>query len=81
MKVSVNEKKFFEVFTQRGHEKQSLINFILGARRAPMYGSIFHINGIGQKLKNELSKIYHGKIDFEINGIDARTFISKTWDL
>ena len=81
MKVSKKEKIFYEVFLERGHEKEAVIKFILGARNAPMYGSIFHINGLCTKLKTELSKIYHGKLDFQIDGTDIRTYISITWDL
>ncbi len=81
MQVSKKEKRFYEVFTERGHGQKELINFILGARRSPMYGSIFHINELCKKLKSELSKIYHGKLDFQIDGKPVRTFISETWDL
>ena len=81
MKVSKKEKIFYKVFLERGHEKKAVIKFILGARNAPMYGSIFHINGLCTKLKTELSKIHHGKLDFKIDGTDIRTYISITWDL
>lgn len=81
MKVSKKEKLFYEVFINRGYSQNELIGFILGARKSPMYGSIFHINSLSQKLKSELSKIYHQKIDFEIDGVPARDFIAETWDL
>ena len=81
MQVSKKEKRFYEVFIERGHNQKALVNFILGARKCPMYGSIFHINGLCKKLKSELSKIYHGRLDFDIDGKPVRTFISETWEL
>lgn len=81
MKVTLKEKAVYECFISLGIEKKAIINFILGARKAPMYASIFHISGLNQKLKTELSKIYHHKSDLFINGINARDFISDTWDL
>lgn len=81
MQVSKKEKIFYEVFTERGYNQKALVTFILGARKSPMYGSIFHINGLCEKLKSELSKIYHNKLDFQIDGKPVRNFISETWDL
>ena len=81
MKVTKKEKRFYEVFAERGHDKKTLINFILGARKCPMYASVFHIYGISKELKSEISKIYHCKLDFEIDGKPVRDFISDTWDL
>jgi hypothetical protein len=81
MQVTINEKLFFNEFLQRGIEKTALINFIKNVRNCPMYGSIFHINGIDKNLKKLLSDIYHNRIDFNINNTPVRTFISNTWEL
>ena len=81
MKVTLKEKAVYDFFISLGIEGKAIVNFILGARKAPMYASIFHITGLDKKLKTELSKIYHHKSDLCINGVPARDFISDTWDL
>lgn len=81
MKVTSNEKAFYDEFTKRGIEKEALIHFIKNVRNCPMYGSIFHINGINKDLKKILSDIYHYRTEFNINNTTARSFISNTWEL
>ena len=81
MKVTLKEKAVYESFLSLGIESTAIVHFILGARKAPMYASIFYINGLNVKLKSELSKIYRYKSNLQINGISARDFISDTWDL
>lgn len=81
MKVTASEKAFYIKFIELGIKSEALIHFISKVRSCPMYGSIFHINGLDGELKSILSKIYHRKLDFDINGKPARTFISETWCL
>lgn len=81
MKATTSEKAFYDKFIELGIKSEALVYFISKVRNCPMYGSIFHIDGLDSALKSLLSKIYHHKLDFEINGRDARTFISETWSL
>lgn len=81
MKVTKKEKAFYEEFRNRGVDKSSLIHFIKNVRNCPMYGSIFHINGIDMKLKKLLSDIYHYRVEFDIMNKPVRAFISETWEL
>jgi len=81
MKVTNEEQMFFLEFLNQGIDQNSLIHFIKNVRNCPMYGSIFHINGIDKKLKKLLSDIYHYRVDFLINNKPVRGFISKTWNL
>ncbi len=78
--VTQKEKRFFDTFVERGHDKTALINFIKGARNAPMYGAIFHIPNLCPKLKKELSLIYHWRLKFEIDGEQVREYISIVWN-
>ncbi len=81
MKVTSKEKLFYEEFIKKGINKNALIHFIKNVRNCPMYGSIFHINRIDNKLKKLLSDIYHYRADFNINEKPVRYFISDTWSL
>ncbi len=81
MKVTTAERAFYDKFIELGITGEALAHFISKVRKCPMYGSIFHISGLDCELKTLLSKIYHNKVNFDINGIDARTFISRTWSL
>ena len=81
MKVTTNEKAFYDAFIALGIDSKALCYFIEKVRNCPMYGSIFHIHNLDNKLKTLLSKIYHYKIDITINGEPARDFIKNTWSL
>jgi len=81
MKVSINEKKVYECLVSLSFDKQDVINFILKARKSPMFASVFYTETISSKLKTFLGRVRKMEDETVFEGKKLRDLIGNAFDI